>query len=365
MANFYIIYGENELAVKKRAVALAKEFANIDSENNSEDNLSSDHCSTEIILGDNMSLEAVVNSLISELQTPPFLTAQKTVFLRYFKDIEKLLNPNNKLGEQLLETLLNHDYDENINLIIESPEGTLDLRKANNKKIKNIAILESFNNLKLSDRKYQELKSEIIRENVAKNGKKISHDALRFLCEALPNDTGVMENEIEKLTIYLGEEVNISLDVCQKVCAKTPESLIYLFTNSLMEKNLSSSIKLLDVLIDNGEVEMKIMAAIASEVQKIVQTRLAMEELQVQNNLNPRTFDNIDAALKLKYPNNFLLSQHPFRAFKLCEAALAWNKENIAYALKVASEANLAIVSGKMAPRTVLEQLIFAICQNK
>ena len=364
MANFYIIYGENELAVKKRAITLAKKFAHLDGENNNDDELSSDQCSTEIILGDNMSFEEVINSLISELQTPPFLTPQKTVFLRYFKDIEKLFNPTNKLGEQLFDTIINHNYDENINLIIESPEGTLDLRKTNAKKIKNVATLESFDNLKLSDRKYQEMKSEIIRESVAKNGKKIAHDAVRFLCEALPNDNGVMENEIEKLVIYLGDDENITLDICQKVCAKTPESLIYLFTNSLMEKNLSSSIKLLDVLINNGEVEMKIMAAIASEVQKVVQTRLAMEELQVQHNLNPRSFDYIDSDLKVKYPNNFLLKQHPFRAFKLCEAALNWNKENIAYALKVTSETNLAIVSGKMPPRTALEQLIFAICQK-
>jgi DNA polymerase-3 subunit delta len=364
MGKFYIIYGENELAVKKRSLALAKEFADIKSENSGDDNLSSDNCSTEIISGDTMGFDEVLNHLTSELQTPPFLTPEKTVFLRYFKDLEKLINPTSKLGESLLETLLNSSYDSNINLIIEAPEATLDLRKANAKKIKGVATLESFENLKLSDKKYQEMKSEIIRDAVQKNGKTISHDAVRFLCEALPNDSGVMANEIEKLVIFLGEEKNISLATCQEVCAKTPESLIYLFTNALIEKNLASSIKLLDTLIANGEVEMRIMVAISNEVQKIVQTRLAMEELQVQHNLHPGTFNSIDVVLKNKYPNNFLLKQHPFRAFKLCESALSWDKDAIAHALKCTSEANLAIVSGKMPPRSALEQLIFQLCRK-
>ncbi len=362
MGKFYIIYGENELAIKKRATAIAKKLAFPSDDNSGDSELSSDSCSTEIIQGDNMTFAEAINCFISELQTPPFLTPEKTIFLRYFKDIDKLINPTDKLGESLLNTLLNHDYDDNINIVIESPDGVIDLRKANAKKIKAVATLETFENLKLNDRKYQELKSEIIRETVSKNGKTIAPDAVRFLCEALPNDSGVMDNEIEKLVIYLGDEKNISLDTCQKLCAKTPESLIYLFTNAVMEKNLSTSVKMLDTLIDNGEVEIKIMISLSNELQKVVQTRLAMEQLQIKN-LNPRSFDDIDSSLKNQYPNNILLKMHPFRAFKVCEMANAWNKNEIAKALQLASEANLAIVSGKMPPRRVLEQLLFNLCR--
>lgn len=363
MGKFYIIYGENELAVKKRSIALARELAFSADNSATNDELSSDECSTEIIVGDNLTLEETLNSLISELQTPPFLTPFKTVFLRYFKDIDKLINPTSPLGEKLFSMLLEKNYDENINLIIESPEGVIDLRKANSKKIKAVAVLENFEAIKITDKKYQEMKSLIISDYVKSNGKNITPDAVKFLCEVLPNDNGVIENEIEKLIIYLGEEHSINLEICKQVCAKTPESLIYLFTGALMEKNLATSIKLLDVLIDNGEVEMKIMTAISNEVQKIVQTRLAMQELQVDKNLHPRTFDNIDATLKNKYPKNFLLGLHPYRAFKVCESALSWDKNAIAHAIKCTAQANLAIVSGKTQPRTVLEQLIFNLCK--
>lgn len=361
MGKFYIIYGDNDLAIKKRAVTLVRDLANISSSETG-DNFSSDSCDTEVINGDVTNFDEILNALINDLQTPPFLTAQKTVFLRYFKDLERLINPNNKLGDELMLLLLNQSYDSNINLVIESPSGIVDLRKSNAKKLKNVAIFEQIEAVKMSDKNYQNLRIDIIQHLVDANHKKISHDAMRFLAESIASESGVLESELEKLFVYLGSDNNITLDICKKVCSKTPESLTYLFTGSLLDKDLKNSIKLLGALIDNGEVEMRIMAAISSELQKVVQTRLAMEELKVTKNLNPRTFDSLDPNLKSQYPNNFLLKQHPFRAYKLCEGALSWDKSAIANAFKAASQANLLLVSGQGTPRHILEQLIFSIC---
>ena len=88
-----------------------------------------------------------------------------------------------------------------------------------------------------------------------------------------------------------------------------------------------------------------------------------MAELGVDpNRLHAGTFQSIPADVKEKFPANPLLKMHPFRAFKVCESAAKWNRENIAAALKIAADTNLALVSGNGSPRMLLEQMILKIC---
>ncbi len=354
MGQFYLIYGNDEQAVKKKASALAAKITEDKS-----------LCDIETVAGDGAKYDEIIQEFINDLQTPPFLTPEKLVFLRYFAYADKFVSNSDELTMTAVELLLN--LDESIHVIIECIQNAPDMRKSTAKKLKNIAAIEICDTVKSTDKNFQTVRADLIKEKLAAEGKSIAPDALRFLVDTLGSSSGILDNELEKICTYLGSnETEITLDICRKLCARTPESVIYFFTGALLEKNLKSALSTLSDLIQSGEAEIRIMASVSNSITDLVKSLNAMAELGVDPaRLNPKTFDYIPADIKAQHPNNALLKMHPFRAFKVCENAASWNSEKLAKALKIAADTNLSLVSGNGSPRMLLEQMVLKICTIK
>ena len=352
MGQFYLIYGNDEQAVKKKASAIAGKFTADDS----------GLCDIEVVNGDSGKYEEILEEFISNLQTPPFLTPQKVVYLRYFPYADKLSGNSDDLTAKAIDLLINPD--ENIHVIIECIQNAPDMRKSNAKKLKNTATVEICDSIKTTDKNFQAVRSEAIKDRLMAEGKTVAPDALKFLIDTLGSNSGVLDNELDKLCTFMGRDIKIlTLDICRSLCARTPESVIYFFTGALLEKNLKAALSSLADLIQSGEAEIRIMASVSNSITDLVKSRNAAAELSLDpNRIHPGTFNSIPQDVKERFPNNPLLKMHPFRAFKVCENAIAWSPENLAKVLKIASDANLALVSGNGNPRMVLEQMVLKIC---
>ena len=354
MGKFYWIYGNDEQAVKKRASALAAELT-----------ADAAQCDIETIAADTGKYEDIMQNFISSLQTPPFLTPEKLVFLRYFPFADKLSSSQDSTTAKAIELLLTPD--ENIHVIIESIQNSPDMRKSNAKKLKASATVEVFDAIKATDKNFMQLRSDAIADKLHAEGKNIAPDALKFLVDTLGSNSGVLDNEIEKLCTFLGRNNSeITLDICRTICARTPESVMYFFTGALLEQNLKSALTSLADLINAGEAEIRIMAAVNNSITDLVKSRNAMAELGIDpKRLNPKTFDYLPADVKAQHPDNPLLKMHPYRAFKVCENTASWSHEKLAAALNIAADTNLALVSGSGDARLVMEQMILKICTLK
>ena len=352
MGQFYLIYGNDEQAVKKKASAVAGKFT---ADN---DGL----CDIEVVSGDSGKYEEILEEFINNLQTPPFLTPQKVVYLRYFLYADKLVSNSDDLTNRAIELLLNPD--ENIHVIIECIQNPPDMRKSNAKKLKNNAKIEICDSIKTTDKNFQTVRSEAIKDRLMAEGKTIAPDALKFIIDTLGSNSGVLDNELDKLCTFMGKDTkNLTLDICRTLCARTPESVIYFFTGALLERNLKTALATLSDLLQSGEAEIRIMASVSNSITDLVKSRNAIAELGLDpNHINPRTFDGIPQDMKERFPNNPLLKMHPFRAFKVCENAGSWSTEKLSQALNIASVANLSLVSGNGNPRMVLEQMVLKIC---
>lgn len=354
MGKIYLIYGSDEQAVKKNASAVAADII----EN------SNGQCDLETVSGDGAKYEDIMQEFISDLQTPPFLTPEKLIWLKYFIYADKLLSASDESGTAALELLLS--CDENIHVIIECTQNPPDMRKSNAKKLKNIADIIVCDAIKATDKNFSAIRSQEIKERLQSEGKSIAPDALKFLVDTLGSNSGVLNNELEKICTFMGNDTKVTLDICRTLCARTPESVIYFFTGALLEKNLKASLATLSDLIQGGEAEIRIMAAVNNSLSDLVKSLNAMSELGIDpNRVHPGTFNSIPADLKERFPNNPLLKMHPFRAFKVCESALAWDSAKLAKALQIAAQTNLSLVSGNGNPRMQMEQMILKICTLK
>jgi hypothetical protein len=121
--------------------------------------------------------------------------------------------------------------------------------------------------------------------------------------------------------------------------------------------------KLLDLLFTKESDAIGLLSSLANEYQRYSKLFPALKELGITH-VTPRSFDNISPDVKKRYPDNPLLSCHPFRAYKMCEAAQKLGGYKIAEKLAAIREASCAAVSGGGNVRILIEQLILKLCRN-
>ena len=243
--------------------------------------------------------------------------------------------------------------------------GGLDQRKSFCKTVKSAgAAVEIFNAVKATDRRFADGRKESLREICGSLGKSLEPAAAQFLTETIGGDSGMLRNELEKLCSYVGDAAVITLADCREVCSRTPETVSWEFTGAIVGRDRPRALRLLDIMLRQGEPEIRLMYALSGEFQKLIQTRLAMKQLKLTR-VTPRTFDSLPESLKKEFPDNPLLKLHPFRAFKTCEGAAGFTDAELAGNLEAVRNASRALVSGGGEPRIILEQLVLRLTARR
>ncbi len=352
MGKLWIISGDDDFPVKAKARELAAGFCGGEPDNDP---------AMEIIAadGDAIHFADAVTRMLSAMRTPPFLTDHQIIWLRNFAFFPALCEAYKGKGAaaELADALLTELPPEQT-ILINGPG--LDLRKSFAKALKNAgAEVIMFQRGRSSDRNFAEGRRLKISDLCREAGKQVRPDAVRYIEELIGSDSETVQREVEKLICYVGDAPEITLADCQAICSRTPEAMGWDFTGALTARDPQQALLLLDLLLRQGEAEIAVLGMVSREFQGMVKTLLAMQELGVER-VHPRTFDQLPESVRAAHPDNPLLKMHPYRAFKMCEAAARFNGPALTAALDAVMTANRQLVSGGD-PRMVMEQLIFRI----
>lgn len=351
MGNFYVISGDDDFARKQRARETAAMLCGCDDPESAEE--------MEIIPGDQIDLKAddIAGKFLSALRTPPFLCDRKVVWMRHHPDLEYFSKDKlSALAQELVDTL-SSPLPEDLAVIIDGPG--LDKRKTVFKNWKNNgAELESFNIAKASDRNFAENRKNVLYDFARSSGKKIRPDAMQYLTDVIGGDSGTLANELEKLACYTGAKTEITLDDCRAIVSRTPEAVIWEYTEAIQNRSVKNALLCLELLSSQNEsgLELKLLALLSNTYQKMLGIRQAMSELQITR-VSASTFEMIPEDIKNKFPKNQLLKIHPYRAFKMCESACRIDGKSLSDKLTLIRNTYRSIVSGAGEPRILLEQL--------
>lgn len=352
MAGFYIISGDDDFARKRRAREICAELSG-NSEPESDE-------AVEIIPGDDPALKTdeLASLFVEALRTPPFLCDHKIIWMRHHPDLDKFAAEKQSPEYAELFALLTSPLPDGIQVIIDGPG--LDRRRSKVKELKNAgAEMELFNAAKSSDKAFAETRRELLANFSRSTRKRIAPDAMQYLSEVIGGDSGTLANELEKLNCYTGNATEITLSDCLAIISRTQEALSWEFTSAVVENNRSKALLTLAKLLsqrDSG-MEIRMLAGLSNEYQKLIQTRLAMKQLNI-NRANPNSFSALPPEVKERFPDNPLLKMHPYRAFKTCEAASRFSGNSLALKLTAIRDASRALVSGGGDSRILLEQLV-------
>lgn len=350
MGNVYIISGSDDFSRKKRARELALQLGSSDP----------DDPGMEIITADSDAVkpEQLAAPFAEAVQTPPFLSPKKLIWLKNIPDMEILAKAG--AGEEILEILCTPVPDE-VDIIVDGPG--LDMRKSYAKTLKSSGVcIELFQAPQSGDRNYAENRRQTLESLLASTGKKMDSQAVQYLLETVGGSSANLANEVEKLLLYTGDAPVITLADCQAITSRTPEAVGWEFTSAVTEGQASKALKLLDLLFVKDSDIIPLLASLSNEYQRYSKLIPAMRELGITH-ATPRSFDNLPSDVKSRFPDNPLLKCHPFRAYKMCEAAQKLGGHKIAEKLTAIRNASCAAVSGNGDARILIEQLILKLCR--
>ncbi|OGV34767.1 MAG: hypothetical protein A2020_09600 [Lentisphaerae bacterium GWF2_45_14] len=364
MGKNFLISGNDEFAIKDMARNIVSGLCGENFE---------DDPGLEIIRGDDESkkMNDILTELIASVRTPPFLSPNKIIWLRHFAYFDKLQSSSeDPLTAELLK-IIKDGIPDDVTLILDGPG--IDRRKAFYKSCGKKAEVHFMEKADLGDKNFLVNQFNRIKDFFAENKKSINDAAAHYLSETIGSDSARLKTELEKLICYTAFSKNpVSIDDCREVCSRTPEALSWAFADALIDRNTAAALDAINVLMEQLRAgkstknsELAILSFAAKRFQEIIKTKKAASELNFSMKKGANFFYSLPQAVKDEYPDNFLVSMHPFRAFKLCEAAMKFSDIETASAINLLLETNRKLVSGAENPRLALEQLAISITRKK
>lgn len=170
-------------------------------------------------------------------------------------------------------------------------------------------------------------------------GKKLAGPAAALLVEKLGPDLRLIDMELQKLALYVGDQKEINREAVDLLVSGVAETEIFRLTEAVMLKQRPRAMQLLDQVLRQVDHPLQVMAALTNRFRQILQVKSVQARY-----LPPR-----EAA--------GLLKMHPYVYEKMSGSVKQYDRDEILTAICRLLEADLAIKSGAE-PRLTLEALV-------
>ena len=369
MGKLFLIFGNEDFTVKERACELICSLCGQEPEENT---------ALEIIRGDDDTEKSgpVLERFLSALETPPFLSPEKYVWLKHFNKFEDAFSePSSKKKKSRIDRVgdfLKDGLPKDVTVVI---DGTgLDRRKAFFKLCEKLAgesggSLEWHEKADPKTKGYMQMLHRKIREMMSRYDKRIDEQGAAFLAETVGGDAARLKNEIEKLVSYIGDSSQAMLEDCLKICSRSTETLSWEFSSALASRDAPKALALIPSILEtmeqergasSGRGELALISAANSEFKNLLSAKCEAERYLIPARADADYFYNLFESVKGTDGCSSFFALHPFRAFKLWENSVRFSDEEISRAFGAVFTANKQMVTGGDM-RLALENLVIKI----
>ena len=256
-SNIHAVVGSDEAEVKRVAAELAQKLAPP----------SAGDFGLEVIDGaaDNAEQAAArIRSTIEALQTLPFMGGGKLVWLKNANFIGDSPMGRATRVQDALEELsgtIAADFGTDVIFLISAPE--VDKRRSFYKSLAKRAELRVFDRLDPTRSGWEEEATEVARARAKKRKLQFDDDALELFVMLTGGDTRQIENELDKIDIFLGQERTVNIGVVRDLVPLSRAGVIFELGNALAERDLDRALRLVRQLLDQGESAIGILLVAA------------------------------------------------------------------------------------------------------
>jgi DNA polymerase-3 subunit delta len=284
-ANTYAVLGSDEAEVKRVAAELA---SNLTPPGAGDFGL-------EIVDGaaDNVDqAEARVRSAIEALQTLPFFGSTKVVWLKnvnFLGDDQKARSATVQSALEELSELVDSGFGPDVTLLISATD--LDKRRSFYKTLLRRAEVQVFDRLDSSRGGWEEEALETVQHRAKKRKLQFDDDALDLFVLLTGGDTRQIDNELEKIDTFLGNDRVADAELVRELVPLSRTGVIFELGNALAARDLELSLKLVRRLLDQGESAIGILlVAIVPTVRNLLLAKDLMERYRLPRPHSPFQF---------------------------------------------------------------------------
>jgi DNA polymerase-3 subunit delta len=284
-ANIHAVVGSDEAEVKRSAAELAAKLTPPETGD----------FGLEVIDGavDNAEQAAArIRSTVEALRTFPFFGGAKLVWLKnanFLGDEPKgRSNAVQSALEELADTL-DTDFPDGVTFLLSASD--VDKRRSFYKSLAKRAELQVFDKLDSNRSGWEEEATEMVRTRAKKRKLQFDDAALDLFVLLTGGDTRQIDNELDKIDIFLGQERRVDVDLVGELVPLSRAGVIFELGNALAERDLEQALKLVRRLLDQGETAIGILlVAILPTIRNLLLAKDLMDRHRLPRPHTPFQF---------------------------------------------------------------------------
>lgn len=309
-----------------------------------------------------------IHQTIEALLTFPFFGGEKLVWLKNANFLAD--NPMGRAAaviealEKLAE-ILSGGLPESTKFLLSAID--VDKRRSFYKGLGKLGKVEVYDKVDASKSGWEEEAGALARERADERGLQLSGEALELFTLSTGGDRRVMENELEKLDLYLGPENRVvTVDNVRDLVPLSRAGIVFELGNALAARDLSRSLALLDQLLFQGESAIGILlVAIIPTVRSLLIAKDLMARHKLSRPQQPfffgKTLEKLPESATAHLPRK---KDGTVNAYALGLAAIhahRYEMGELRAAFRACLEANVRLVTSSMEAEVVLGQLLVRV----
>jgi DNA polymerase III subunit delta len=362
-SQIYAVVGSDESEVKRMATGLAAELTPPDAGD----------FGLEVIDGaaDNADQAvARIRSTIEALQTLPFFGSTKVVWLKnanFLGDtpVGRAASVQSALEE--LSDLINTDLGSDVIFLISATE--VDKRRSFYKSLVKRAEIQILERLDSSRSGWEEEATEIVRNRAQKQKLQFDDDALDLFVLLTGGDTRQIDNELEKIDVFLGDHITatavprVDVDLVRELVPLSRAGVIFELGNALATRDLELALTLVRRLLDQGESAIGILlVAIVPTIRNLLLAKDLMERHQLARPRAPFQFisaiNRLPAEATEHLPRKRDGSINAYALGIAAQHAHRFETKHLIEAMQACLEANLQLVTSQLDHELILTEVV-------
>jgi len=309
---------------------------------------------------------------VEALLTFPFFGGEKLVWLKNanFLGDDAMGKSQAVAGalEKLVQTL-SGDLPTSTRFLL-SAIG-VDKRRTFYKTLGKLGQVEIFDKVDASKSGWEEEAATLVQQRAVDRGLAFSAEALEVFTLYTGGERRPIENELEKLDLYLGaQRRDVSADDVRLLVPMSRAGIIFDLGNALAERNLNRALGLLDQLLFQGETAIGILiVAIIPTFRNLLLVKDLMTRHRLQRPAQPfffgKTLERVPAEATAHLPRK---KDGTVNTYSLGIAAIQAHRYEVPElraALEACLAANVQLVTSPLDPEVVLSQLIVRIVARR
>jgi DNA polymerase-3 subunit delta len=353
----YAVVGSDEAQVKQTAAELAEKLTPP----------GAGDFGLEIIDGmaDNAEQAAArIRSAIEALRTMPFFGSAKLVWLKnanFLSDTPIGRAAGVQAALEELSDLLDVEFPAGITFLLSATET--DKRRSFYKSLAKRAQVQVFDRLDASRSGWEEEAMEMVRARAKKRKLQFNEDALELFVLLTGGDTRQVDNELEKVDLFLGADRQVTAELVRELVPLARAGVIFELGNALAARDLERALVLVRRLLDQGEKPVGILlVAIAPTIRNLLLAKDLMDRHRLPRPHAPyhfiSTLNRLPASATQHLPRKKDGSINAYALGIAAQNAHRFELDRLVAGMESCLQANLQLVTTQLDHELVLTEVV-------